>query len=464
MKQIATTVHEGINKYSKREGTDSIISLSTSSSTSSSLPSRETLNRSSLDLILTNRGVQLYGTWSKTKLLTFLTDRLKQCIHVHRNFPYDAINNERLQMTISSGLYSTSVLKKLEENGMSMYSILKAMKLGLISLNCCELNCFKDFNVVSYILEFKEMWSKKFNDELILNLKPMGFTESECWNIIVHGIMFQNLNILYRLTLSGIDVPGILNWHSVINLTSPEIIQFLKHIGIAKDIIQLVKKYGITEETEQMLIDIGFDEMKEQLSNMEEVVCDYKLTVMESSTSSLEKLQDTCKTTDLKSTSSSTDTSNYFQQYACLCHLLAENKTVAELTAQRNDYLRQNIMVPLSWAMAKTLEFKPTDPLHYTAYQLLRWAHNVSETEKNALQQLIALATIEMDRKLTEKIRLEEEEELIRNLNEKNTKNTVCKDSKQFEKYARKSLKKYETCEFPEMCSSCKINVSNTSV
>ena len=58
-------------------------------------------------------------------------------------------------------------------------------------------------------------------------------------------------------------------------------------------------------------------------------------------------------------------------------------------------------MVPLSWAMAKTLEFKPTDPLHYTAYQLLRWAHNVSETEKNALQQLIALATIEMDRKLT---------------------------------------------------------------
>lgn len=93
-------------------------SSSTSSSTSPSLPlSRETLNTPSLDLILTNRGVQLYGTWSKSKLLTFLTDRLKQSIHIQRKFPYDAINNERLQMTISSGLYSTSVLKKLEENG-----------------------------------------------------------------------------------------------------------------------------------------------------------------------------------------------------------------------------------------------------------------------------------------------------------------------------------------------------------
>lgn len=43
-------------------------------------------------------------------------------------------------------------------------------------------------------------------------------------------------------------------------------------------------------------------------------------------------------------------------------------------------------------------------------------------------------------------------------------KNTVCKDPKEFEKCVRKSLKKYETCEFPEMCSSCKINVSNDSV
>lgn len=150
-----------------------------------------------------------------------------------------------------------------------MYSILKAMKLGLISLNCCELYCFKDFNVESYILEFKEMWPNKFNDELILNLKPLGLTESECWNIIVYGIMFQNSNILYHLSLSGIDVPGILNWHSAINFTSPEIIQFLKHIGIEEDVIQLVENYGITEDTEQMLIDIGFDEMKEQFSNME---------------------------------------------------------------------------------------------------------------------------------------------------------------------------------------------------
>lgn len=66
---------------------------------------------------------------------------------------------------------------------------------------------------------------------------------------------------------------------------------------------------------------------------------------MESDTSSLRETQDICKTSHLESVSSSTDKSSYFQQHSCQCHLLAENKTAAELTAQRNDYLRYIIVI-----------------------------------------------------------------------------------------------------------------------
>lgn len=57
-------------------------------------------------------------------------------------------------------------------------------------------------------------------------------------------------------------------------------------------------------------------------------------------------------------------------------------------------------MVPLTWAMARTLNYNPTNPIHYTAYQLLHWIHNVSEIEKETLRQSVALDTIKMDHKL----------------------------------------------------------------
>ena len=58
-------------------------------------------------------------------------------------------------------------------------------------------------------------------------------------------------------------------------------------------------------------------------------------------------------------------------------------------------------MVPLSWAMAKTLEYKPSDPIHFMGYKLLQWIFsNVPKTKKDNIQELIALSTIEMDRKL----------------------------------------------------------------
>lgn len=145
---------------------------------------------------------------------------------------------------------------------MSAHTIIKAMKLGLISLSYCELLYFKDFNVDPHTLEFKDTWSDKFNDELISNLRTTGLNETECWHIIVYGVRLQSSRALCRLMLSGIDVPGILKWQSPINAASSKIIQFLRRIGVEEDVIELVEQYGIDDETEQMLVDLGLNEMK----------------------------------------------------------------------------------------------------------------------------------------------------------------------------------------------------------
>lgn len=152
---------------------------------------------------------------------------------------------------------------------MTTHAIIKAMKLGLIRLNSNELFYFKSFKVDPYMLEIKNMWSNKFSSELISNLRATGLNESECWHIIVFGVDYQSPNILCRLLLNGIDVPGIINWQSSINHAMPKIIQFLKHIGIEEGVIQLVEQYGIDEEIEQIMINLGLNEMKETYLNME---------------------------------------------------------------------------------------------------------------------------------------------------------------------------------------------------
>lgn len=149
---------------------------------------------------------------------------------------------------------------------MPVYSIIKAMKLGLVSLSYCELLYFREFHIEPHNLEFKEMWFDTFDDRLILNLRPTGLSEINCWNIIIYGVALQTPIILRHLILSGIDVPGILNWQSPFNFASSKIIEFLKHIGIEEDVIQLVEQHGIDEETEEMLIDLGLDEMETKFS------------------------------------------------------------------------------------------------------------------------------------------------------------------------------------------------------
>jgi len=62
-------------------------------------------------------------------------------------------------------------------------------------------------------------------------------------------------------------------------------------------------------------------------------------------------------------------------------------------------------MVPLSWALSRTLRYRPSDSNHYIAHQLLRWKYgNVSEEEMHSAQQFVSCATIIMDHQLQVKI------------------------------------------------------------
>ncbi|XP_015429392.1 PREDICTED: uncharacterized protein LOC107186100 [Dufourea novaeangliae] len=255
-------------KRNINEGCDGCVKNIRSSSATSS---EEILDNTKLNIVLTNKGLQIYGTWSKTKLLNLLTHKLKQCVHSQlksQHLNTKTINEKRLWITIHSGLYSISVLRTLQEKSMSIHTIIKAMKLGLISLNPCELSYFKCFNVDPYILELKDMWTSKFNNVLISNLRAIGLSEPDSWRIIVYGVGLQSSCILCYLLLSGIDIPGIVNWQSPTNHASHKILKFLEHIGIEEDVIQLVEKYGIDEETEQMLIDIGLDQIEEIYSHV----------------------------------------------------------------------------------------------------------------------------------------------------------------------------------------------------
>lgn len=95
-----------------------------SESCSSSL-SNKILHTTKLDVVLTNKGLQIYGTWSTEKLLKLLTNRLKQCINIQSNElkPISSgINDTRLWIAIHSGLYSNSVLKELKQKGISIHN------------------------------------------------------------------------------------------------------------------------------------------------------------------------------------------------------------------------------------------------------------------------------------------------------------------------------------------------------
>ncbi|XP_078043734.1 uncharacterized protein LOC144473598 [Augochlora pura] len=436
------------------------ITRKTSSATSSSHPSEEQSNKEKPDLVFTNRGYRKFGAWSKAKLLEFITRKLKRCVEGQLNrtrHTDESIIEKRVWVTVHSGLYSTRVLKSLLKRGIFVHAIIKAMKLGLISLSSCELSYFRPFNIDPFMLEFEHTWSNKYNPELISNLRVIGISEPDCWCILLHGVDIQNACTLRHLLLSGIDIPGILNWQSPINQSTPKILLFLKNTGIETEIIQLVQQYGIDEETEQILVDIGLDQMEEKPSH--EIICKCSLTALDLDNSNTDTMES-------ESSSSTVYEKPRYIGYECQCGHPVGEITVDELTAQRNDYLRQNVMVPVAWAMSRALKYNPTDLLHYTAYSLLHWKYNLNRQKKESVGEAIAMATVAMDRKLIME-KNEKQKELIKNRYEEALSNIPCQRCKDrldiikpCTECTKVLVKKPGDCEFPEICSSCKLEAS----
>lgn len=60
--------------------------------------------------------------------------------------------------------------------------------------------------------------------------------------------------------------------------------------------------------------------------------------------------------------------------------------------------IRQNLMVPLTWAMSRALKYNPTNPVHYIACQLLRWKYNNADPlEKSETLDFVIEATSKKD-------------------------------------------------------------------
>ncbi|KYN19260.1 hypothetical protein ALC57_08437 [Trachymyrmex cornetzi] len=345
----------------------------------------EALHETKLYIKLTNKGMFIYGGWSNERLLNLLKDKLVRC--------------------------------------MSPQSIVKAMKYGLLGLTSEELKYFEDFGAKIN----GDTWIKKLNDKFIWNLAAAGLTEDQCWTIITCGLVSQDKSILYRLLSSGIDVPGIINWQGKVKPISPTTIRFLRKLGIDEDTCNYVEENGIDDEAEDILIDLGYNEYKkkEALEVTEEILCDCNLTILESCSIFLEgKTFDTIYDNSSKtSCSCSLDEmifSNIFVT-SMQCNLTScprySNlllKEQASKTMTKNDYLKQNVLVPLSWAISRAWRYRPSDPIHYIAHQLLRWKYgNVPQEEIHDFQQIIASSMILMDQELMQE-RKREGENVIR--------------------------------------------------
>ncbi|KYN44906.1 hypothetical protein ALC56_00902 [Trachymyrmex septentrionalis] len=315
-------------------------------------------------------------------------------------FIYGGWSNERL----------LNLLKNKLVRRMSPQSIVKAMKYGLLGLSSEELKYFEDFGAKIN----EDTWMKKLDDRFIWNLAATGLTEDQCWTIVTYGLVSQDKSILYRLLSSGIDVPGIINWQGKVKPISSTTIRFLRKLGIDENTCNYVEKNGIDDETEDILIDLGYNEYKkkEALEVTEEILCDCNLTILESYSTFLEG-----KTFDTKSDNSSKTScfcslddicSNIFvtsmqcNLTSCPHYLNLLPKEQASKTLTRNDYLKQNVLIPLSWAISRVLRYRPSDPIHYIAYQLLRWKYgNVPQEEIHDFQQIIASSsTILMNQEL----------------------------------------------------------------
>ncbi|XP_046594369.1 uncharacterized protein LOC107216612 isoform X1 [Neodiprion lecontei] len=371
------------------------------------------------------------------------------------------------------------------------------MKFGLKHLKPEDLNYFIQFGVSIQTLRSHKLWNELTDESLATSLRTMGFDDNASRKIILNGMLVQSEICLMQLMLAGVDVPGILNWQGEKIDVGARMIKFLRNLGIPEDVLQLIVQKGIDEETMEMLKDLGYTETEEEehVGMHEVLICECDLTVLESeicsvnsppsNTNSLKSLipkpdnseadfeaEDTrvCFS-DISSSTVSNSTSS--QQTLVDCknvHVKPKALTSSELLTERNEYLRRTVMAPLAWAMSRALQYRPSDPNHYIACQLLRWRYgNVSKLEMKAVEDFVIARTIEMDKKLMEQKR-KEEEELMAKHNFEALQNIPCHPCWQNQQIYRvkercwKCIKKwvpnYERCELPEICSSCEVDLS----
>ncbi|XP_012271075.1 uncharacterized protein LOC105694726 isoform X2 [Orussus abietinus] len=245
-------------------------------------------------------------------------------------------------------------------------------------------------------------------------------------------------------------------------------IQFLRKLGINEDILQLVVQNGIGDKTQEMLKDLEYKETEEvEHPGMKEaMMCQRSLTILEpnalkdfSCTSTCDStLQSVCvqSLSKLKLTNtkySQVNVGSISEQLTCSCypHLPQDMTLPSQPVVQRNDYLRQTVMIPLAWAMGRALRYKPSDPKHYIACQLLRWKYgNIPECEMNEIRKIIVGSTFKKDQKYREKI-CEQEKDLLDKLNEEAMKDIPCKiciENQQLvrnKKHCWKCIKKWGT-------------------
>ncbi|KAJ8687636.1 hypothetical protein QAD02_023430 [Eretmocerus hayati] len=275
---------------------------------------------------------------------------------------------------INNGVYSQAVISKLLKNGISKESILKAMKFGLGNLSPADMRYFHIFGVSSDVL------NEDFNrvdKELTKKLVHLGKSHEECMKIIIQGLINQSDCQLFQLSLNGFAVFKILNWQGPLICASNQVLNFLHVLGFNQAILSKIINKGINEEILGLLKTLGYCESMQGSSTTQEVLCDLNIRTKtpESCSCSFRDLEDTQTEIECCKDSSMPCGSQEFEKL------------------DKKDFLRQNLMAPLTWALSRTLKYNPSNPTYYLACQLVRWRHYLDPLQKNEVLNFVNKST-----------------------------------------------------------------------
>ncbi|XP_066591172.1 uncharacterized protein [Prorops nasuta] len=290
-----------------------------------------------------------------TQIRNLLEKRILECKSTRFQKKY-CLNDTEMQHVINQGTFSQKVLNLLKQKGINNCTIMKTMKYGFNCLNLADLQYFEDFIIMSELIKIKEGLMEDYSNELILNLRPIGFSCSECWHIVISGILNQDQHTLLKLFISGIDIPRILNWCIPKIKPSKSVLQILTNIGIDEESLRITIKYGIDDEIVQIIKDLGYNVQEELLNIEQNVKCNSNM-----------KSNVSCKSTHYtKNLTSLTDSTQK-----------RHSLNLDESMITHYQFVKENLIESLTWSLKRTLNYNPSSPLHYLTQQLLQWRYNL---------------------------------------------------------------------------------------